>query len=153
VTGCLATCIVVASCSSNYDSDADATREAETTVVKTPGRADLVKPDKGTIVIRAKYYRTKGPCIRIGDAWAMPVVDGFEVVQVVSGTLQATFINVRPLSGGGPAYPKELAEGKIYTLRITPSEQTKKQLLENEKEGWRALRIDGDEIEEKKPGK
>jgi hypothetical protein len=113
----------------------------------------LVKQEKEVIVFRARYYHTKGPCVRIGDALAMPVVDAFEVVEVVQGALPAKTINVRFHSASGSGYPKELAEGKTYTLRFTPSEGTREQLRDNQKEGYSFIWVDGDEIEEQKVGK
>ena len=93
----------------------------------------------------AKYYKTTGPCIQLGDALGMPIIDAFEVVDV----LKAKSINVRAMTEGGSSYPKNLVEGTIYTLRLMPSATTTEQLQENEKEDegtfpW----INGNEIEE-----
>src|SRR5262245_16730869 len=57
-------------------------------------------PEDG-VVFRGKYYRTKGPCIQIGDSLAMPVVEGFEVLGVDRGELSAKRIQVHPLTGSG----------------------------------------------------
>lgn len=101
------------------------------------------------IVFRAKYYKTTGPCIQFGDAIGMPIIDAFKVVDVLKGNLKATSINVRAMSEGGSSYPKNLAEGTIYTLRLTPSATTTNQLQENEKEeGATFFWINGNEIEE-----
>jgi hypothetical protein len=111
-----------------------------------------VEQDKETFVFRAKYYRTKGPCIRIGNGWAMPLVDAFEVVEIVKGDLQAKYIEVRALTSGGSGYPKELAEGMVYTLRLTPTDRTMQQLQENQKQGSSFLCVNGEEIEEHQVG-
>lgn len=103
------------------------------------------------LVFRGKYYKTTGPCIQLGNTLAMPIIDAFEVVEVLAGNLKAKSIDVRAMSGGGSSYPQDLAEGKVYTLRLTPSAGTSKQLRKNEnKEGLTFLWVDGDEIEEQK---
>src|SRR5262249_59676926 len=104
-------------------------------------------------VICAKYYNMSGTCIEIGGSIAMPAVDGFRVVEVIEGELKATEIEVRPFARGGPAYPRELSEGKVYPLRLTPTERTKRQLLENEQTGNSFVWVDGNEIEEQIAGK
>jgi hypothetical protein len=115
----------------------------------TESEPKLVTPDESEVfVIRAKYYQTTGPCIEIGDTLAMPVIDAFEVVEVLNGDLKVESINVLAMTEGGSTYPKEMEEGKVYTLRLTPSERTTKQLRENQKKGRAFLWIDGDEIEE-----
>jgi hypothetical protein len=98
-------------------------------------------------------YQTKGPCIRVGDTLAMPVVDAFSVVENVQGDLKATTIHVRVPSPHGPLYPKQLTEGRTYALRLTPSATTQQQLRGNASEGLSFIWIDGDEIEEQRPGK
>ena len=109
---------------------------------------------KQVIVFRGKYYKTTGPCIQLGDALGMPMIDAFEVAEVLEGNLKAKTIDVRAMTEGGSSYPKEMVEGKIYTLRLTPSDKTTKQLRENEnKEDDTFLWIDGDEIEEQKATK
>jgi hypothetical protein len=110
------------------------------------GKSSAVREE---IIFRASYYRTRGPCFRTPDGgWAMPAVDGFELVEVVRGRLKATRIEVRPLSGRAAAYPKDLVEGKVYRLRWTPSAQTRQQLRKAEKEGDRLVLANGDELEE-----
>jgi hypothetical protein len=118
-----------------------------------PGRpvsTAVTPPERGRIVFLARYYRTRGPCLRIGKGWAMPVVDAFEVVQVVKGKLPASFIKVRLHTGGGEAYPRHLTPGKLYTLRLTPSATTRQRLRANEKEGFSSVWVDGDEIEDQR---
>jgi hypothetical protein len=129
----------------------DSTPEGEP-ATKAPD-VSPVKPEKEVFIFRARYYHTKGPCIQIGNDIAMPVVDAFEVIEVVQGDLHAETIKVQPLSAGGSGYPKELVEGKTYTLRLTPSERTKEQLRENQQKGYSWIWADGHEIEEQKAGK
>jgi hypothetical protein len=112
-----------------------------------------VKQEKEVFVFRAKYFQTKGPCIKIGNAIAMPVIDAFEVVEVVKGNLKAKSILVRPFTRGGSAYPQKLTEGKVYTLRLTLSERTKQKLQENDQNGTTYVGIDGDQLEEDEGGK
>ena len=102
---------------------------------------------RGSFVFRAKYHRTTGPCIEMGDTLAMPLVDVFEVVEVLGGDLKIKNIHVRAMTEGGVAYPQDLEEGKIYSLRFRPSESTKKQMSENEEKGHPFLWVDGREIE------
>jgi hypothetical protein len=132
-------------------SDSIPVREGE------PAKAQMVAPHakQGTanFVFRAKYYRTKGPCIQMGDKLVMPAVDGFEVVKVIKGKLNVKRVEVRPLTGGGSAYPHDLREGKVYTLKLTPSDNTRQQLRENETQGYSYIVIDGDELEDQKAGK
>lgn len=141
---------LLAGCSSQHEAPGD---PAPPEGRDAPAVVAPAEPPKEVVVFRARYYRTKGPCVRIGDALAMPVVDGFEVTEVVGGQLKATRIEVRPFSGGGPAYPKELTDGKVYLLRLTPSDKTKQELREMEKEDGHFVWIDADEIEEHVPGR
>jgi hypothetical protein len=135
-------------CSSQQEVAGDSPSANEKGTVTAQEAATPAKQRTEAFVFRAKYYQTKGPCIQIGDTFAMPAVDAFEVVERVKGDLKAKCITVRALTGGGPAYPKKLAEGKVYTLRLSPSERTKQQLRGNEKEGYSYVVVDGDEIEE-----
>ncbi len=137
-------------CSSHQDAAIDLPADKEIESADSPIVADQLKQEKEGFVFRARYYRTKGPCIRVGNALEMPAIDAFTVVEVVKGDFKARSITVRALTGGGPDYPKELVEGKVYTLRLTPSERTKQQLREHEKEGYSYLVIDGDELMEQK---
>ena len=109
--------------------------------------------EKEVLVFRGKYYQTTGPCIQLGDSLGMPIIDAFEVVEVVEGALKAKHVNVRAMTEGGSSYPKEMAVGKIYTLRLTLADETSTQLRENESKGYTFLWIDGDEIEEQKETK
>lgn len=52
-----------------------------------------------------------------------------------------------------PSYTKEIAEGKVYTLRLEPPESTLKQFRENKQECLTFLWINGNEIEELKAAK
>ena len=115
-----------------------------------PSAGDPPLPQAEDIVVRARYYWTKGPCIRTGGGWAMPALDAFEVVEVVSGAFRAKHLEVRFRTSGGPSYPRDLTRDKIYTLRLTPAEGTKRQLRENEKEGSSFLCVDGSELSEVK---
>lgn len=111
----------------------------------------LVTEARDAFVFRAKYYQTTGPCIELGEGRrGTPFIDAFEVVEVLEGDIKAKHVHVRAMSEGGSRYPTELAEGKIYTLRLVPSVETSRQLRENEKKGATVLWIDGDEIEEQK---
>jgi hypothetical protein len=97
---------------------------------KAQGPVDPGKKGNEIFIFRAKYYQTDGPCIFSGSTVSMPIVDAFQIIEVVKGDLKAKGIIVRALSECGPGYPKELAVGKVYTLCLTPSERTKQQLLE-----------------------
>jgi hypothetical protein len=77
----------------------------------------------------------------------MPAADAFEIVKVVRGNLAASFFTVRPLTAHGPAYPRDLADGKTYTLRLKVSRDSLHQLRENEREGYSFLWLDADEVE------
>ena len=107
--------------------------------------------ERDAFVFRGKYYQTTGPCIDLGQGRrGMPFVDAFEVVEVLEGDIKAKHVVVRAMSEGGPRYPTDLVDGKVYTLRLVPSLETSRQLREKEKEGVTFLWIDGDEIEEQK---
>jgi len=58
----------------------------------TESEPKLVAPDRNKMeafVIRAKYYQTTGPCIELGDdLLGMPIIDAFEVVEVLNGDLK-----------------------------------------------------------------
>jgi hypothetical protein len=140
-------------CSSQQEVTSDSTPVKEEVAAKVQQIAAPGKQGKEVFVFRAKYYRTTGPCIQMGDKLVMPTVDGFEVVEVIKGKLTAKTVEVRPHTGGGSAYPGELKKGKVYTLKLTPSESTRQQLRENETKGYSYVWIDGDELEEQKVGK
>ena len=78
----------------------------------------------------------------------MPKMDSFRIVRVIRGRLKAKTINVRPLSFGGPSYPKSLAEGSTLTLRLNLSDETMKQSEENEHKDYPWLIVNGDEVEQ-----
>ncbi len=82
--------------------------------------------ENAAIIIKAKHYRTMGPCIRMGNALGMPIIDAFEVVEVVKGSLPVNVkhIMVRAMTGD----LENLKGGKVYLLRLTPSADTKSQL-------------------------
>ncbi len=82
----------------------------------------------------------------------MPMIDSFAVVEVVKGNLMAKCIQVRAFTERGRSYPKELIEGHVYTLRLTPKGPTKQQLRANEQDDGSFVVVDGDEIEEEKAG-
>ena len=145
----IAVCSILGGCSSQQEVVRDSpSANPKDEAASAPEVAAPVKQENEVFLFQAKYYRTTGPCIQLGDALGMPIIDAFEVVEVLEGNLKAKSINVRAMTEGGSTYPKEMAEGKIYTLRLTPSERTTKQLRENQKEGYMFLWIDGDEIEE-----
>jgi hypothetical protein len=140
--------LILVGCSAQQDGASAQPGVEEKKPATTAVAAIQVKPEKEAFIFRAKYYRTKGPCVRMGDALAMPVVDAFTVTEVLEGELKARDITVRAFTGGGPGYPKELREEEVYTLRLTPSERTRQQLRENEKELPSHLVVDGEELEE-----
>lgn len=117
--------------------------------VNAPVVTEPTVRDKEVYVFRAKYYRTKGPCVQIGNKLAMPMIDAFSVVEVIQGNFHTKSIHVRH-GTGGPDYPESLVEDKVYVLRLTPSPRTKQQLRENETEGYSTLAVDGDELTEEK---
>jgi hypothetical protein len=75
---------------------------------------------KVSYVIRAKYGHTRGPCIKMGNAFAMPALDAFDVVEVLKGDFSAKWITVRFHTNHGPGYPQDLVVGNLYTLILTP---------------------------------
>jgi hypothetical protein len=102
-----------------------------------------------SILFKAKYFKTRAPCHRIGDGWAMPIADGFEVIQVLRGTLKPpTEIIVRPRSARGQAYPRHLKSGEVCVLELTPSADTLEQLKERERDGHEWIWVDGNELEQ-----
>ena len=155
VLACLLTAgSFLSGCSSRSEVDRDSP-SANATNEATRDRevAAPVTPEAEVFVFRAKYHQTTGPCIPIGDALGMPIIDAFQVVEVLNGDLGAKSIHVRAMTEGGSAYPKEMATGKIYTLRLTPSDATAEQLREFRNEGVTTVWINGDEIEEQKAAK
>jgi hypothetical protein len=149
-----AACFFVAGCSSQQEAaNALPSGKSQQLQTKVAGVAELPKQERDVFVFRAKYYQGKGPCIKIGDSLAMPAIDAFEIVEVLQGDLIAKNVDVRAMTQGGPSYPKKLAEGKTYTLRLRPSEKTKQQMQENRKEGFTFLWVDGDELEEHMAGR
>jgi hypothetical protein len=146
----IAACSVLTGCAQHQEvANQSIPATASPQVVSAPEGAD----ERESFVFRAKYSRTRGPCIWLGDARAMLLVDSFTVVEVVKGNLTAENIEVRPLSDGGPEYPKELVEGLIYTLSLNPSEGTRHQLTENGKDGINFVWVDRGEIQEQKAGR
>jgi len=110
-----------------------------------PGQQDA------EVVVKAKYFRGKGPCIEgPKGTLAMPVLDMFQVVEVVKGRLATHHFGVR-ISPHATDYPRDLSEGEIYTLRLTLSENSRQQLQENENEGFGFIWVDGTEVHEHRP--
>jgi len=100
------------------------------------------------IVVSAKYSRAPAPCIQIDEHHrGRPIADTFEVVNVISGALPAkTVIWVRPFSGP-QAYPEDLQIDRTYTVRVLPSESTRKRISEfRRKDGYQLLWVGADEI-------
>jgi len=144
----LAVFSLFAGCSSRYEADTASPEGPKPVAAKTPDLVDAAKDDQEeTFVIRAKHYQTEGPCIQLGDDLGMPIIDAFEVVEVVEGELKIKNVLVRTLSGPGAKYPQELTEGEVYTLRLTPTKGTRQQIRENEEKGYPWLWVDEDEIE------
>ena len=143
---------LVEGCSSQSRVDGDAASADANKDTKTATEvAAPVTPGKEVFVFRAKYYQTTGPCIQLDEEHlGMPIIDAFEVVEVLEGDMKAKYVNVQAMTEGGSRYPTELAEGEIYTLRLVPSVDTSRQLRESNQEGVTFLWIDGDEIEKQK---
>jgi hypothetical protein len=124
------------------DSGRDARPAADTGSEEARPQAN--SSERGPAVeVRARYYRTKGPCVQIGDALVMPVVHGFEVVGVEAGALPGRRIEVLPHSGPGPDRPWPLVEGAEYRLRLTLSERTRREWAQP---GRAVLWVDADEV-------
>ena len=86
----------------------------------------------------------------------MPAIDSFEVIEVIRGRLYATSIYVDPFSPKGSAYPENLTEGDILTLRLTLFDETWERAEENEREGGlKMLVVNRNELEaiEARPAK
>lgn len=97
------------------------------------------------IVFTAKHYRTKGPCIKIENGWAMPIIEGFKVTNVASGKLlRIDRVQVRPLSRS--THLAGLGDGETCTLRLVPSRDTSERLRRDDKTSADVLWVDGDEI-------
>ena len=62
----------------------------------------LVTDERDAFVFRGKYYQTTGPCIQLGEGrLGMPIIDAFEVVEVLEGDIKAKYVNVRAMTEGG----------------------------------------------------
>jgi hypothetical protein len=98
----------------------------------------------GPIVVKAKHFHTSGPCIPIGGSLAMPIIDAFQVLKVVKGSLpkSVTTIQVRALSGTLPNVKK----GEVNVLRLTRSADTKSQLEDRAKDGYTWLWVNAGEL-------
>jgi hypothetical protein len=136
-----------------HDDDASkalvADSKADQTAQRQESAPGLIETDP--VLFRGEYDRTTGPCIDLGDGvLAMPFMDTFRVLEVLEGTLHARIINVRAMTEGGSGYPKDLKEGQVYTLRLTPSADTSRQLREADKDGLTFLWINGQEIAERR---
>src|SRR5262245_49727594 len=77
------------------------------------------------VVFRAKRYQTKGPCIKTDDAWEYLAGVGFEVTEILRGDLPVKRLQVRPLTRIG--HLEHPGDGWTYTLRLTPSAETRAQ--------------------------
>ena len=106
-----------------------------------------------TDTVLVRYSRGRSPCVDVGDgrrAWFR--VDDFEVLKVLDGRLDAGRILVQPNTWDAPGYPREPADGEVYTLRLTPSPSTRQQLRDNRKAGHSSVWVDGSEIEQQAAG-
>jgi hypothetical protein len=147
---CLAALALLAGCAGLSETSSESSPGEEATAAVRPAN-EVVKLDRGLIVFRARYYHGRGPCVQVRNGRAMVAEDAFEVIEVVRGKLAASTIQVRYRSGHAEGYPGQLTEGKVYTLRLTPSADTKQQMREIEKEGHSFLHVEGTEIEEEPP--
>ena len=103
-------------------------------------------------MVRVKYHAARGPCYRgLDGSWAMPKMDWFNIVEVISGHLKADHIEVRPRSSKGRLYPKGLVEGAALTIRLRLSDESLKQAEENEQRGDKWLIVNGVEVEQITP--
>ena len=75
-------------------------------------------PEEEAIVFLGKYCQTNSPCIQFDDAIAMPIIDAFEVVEVLEGNPNVEHVSVRAMTEGGRPYPKDMAEGEMLHLAI-----------------------------------
>lgn len=96
------------------------------------------------IVVKAKHIHTRGPCIPIGGGLAMPIIDAFQVLEIVKGSLpkSVTTIQVRALSGNLPNVKK----GEVNVLRLTRSADSKSQLEDRAKDGYTWLWVNAGEL-------
>lgn len=101
--------------------------------------------EKDAITLKAKHYRTTGPCIDLGGgALGMPIIDGFEIVQVVSGSLPKSVkkLEVRALSGD----VGKLKEGETCVVTLNPSADIKSQFQDRAKDGYSWLWVNASEL-------
>jgi hypothetical protein len=148
--GCLAALALLAGCAGLSETSSEPSPGEEATAAVRPAN-EVVKLDRGLIVFRARYELGRGPCVEVRGGRAMVAEDAFEVIEVVRGKLAASTIQVRYRSGHAEGYPGQLTVGKVYTLRLTPSAETKDRLRENDEKGHSFLHIEGTEIEEERP--
>lgn len=113
--------------------------------------AEGLPAPEGVVIFSATHYRTKGPCIQIGESLAMPIIEGFEVLGVDRGELPAKRVQVRPLTGSG--HLDGLGDGEACVLRLIPSQETREQLRGDGKEAIGVLWVDGSELEVQQPAK
>jgi hypothetical protein len=116
-------------------------------------RATIPPKPTEPIIVRAEYYRTRGNCIQSSDgsSWSMPAIDSFKIIKVIRGRLHATTVYAPPWSPTIAAYPENLADGDIVTLRLTLSDKTWEQAVGKEREGINSLIVDRNELEESGP--
>jgi hypothetical protein len=138
---------VVAGCTSSRDAACEPKGDADSASAKSRTRPITFSGDPTLVVVRATYRQTKGPCFRDGDAWVMPLVDAFDIAEVLEGKFHAKHITVRLFGEHAPHYPRELVEGNEYVLCLRLSDETKADLREKEEKGYDFLWMDRCEIE------
>jgi len=102
------------------------------------------KTNGDVIVVKAKHFRTTGPCIEMGKTLVMPIIDAFSLTEVVNGSLPESVevILVRALSG----QVKAVKEGEIYLVELAPSADTKSQIKDRAKDGYSWLWVNESEL-------
>jgi len=104
----------------------------------------------GDVLFKARHHRGTGPCIPVGNGLARPIIDVFDVVDVVEGSLPKTVrsIQVRAMTGE----VKDGKEGTVQVYRLTPSADTQAQLRAREKDRGSWLWVNATELKwEKHP--
>jgi hypothetical protein len=112
----------------------------------------LLAEEKETIVFRGEYSLIWRGCFRTSDGgWACGRPEPhptFAVTEVLRGNLPAKAIAVPPWSRTDARFvhSRHLKEGTVYSLRFTPSEQTRQDFREDPKANARYSLSTGDEL-------
>jgi hypothetical protein len=117
---------------------------------KTSQAAETKKEKSDQVLVyRVTYDHSRGPCIWTEHGRIIPRINTFTVVNSRCPNGKPLRIKLR-FATAGAELTKRLEIGETYELRLTPSQETKKQLEENSRRGFSFLWVNGDEIAVKK---